>query len=122
MNWLSGTRRSIVTDIAGTTRDVVTEQVRFGEYTLFLADTAGIREASNPIETIGIEAAFSEVQQSDLILYVVDAAVGLTPEDEAILRRFADKKQILLWNKNDLAGVSEPPNFLIIYISWERLF
>lgn len=109
MNWLSGTRRSIVTDIAGTTRDVVTEQVRFGEYTLLLADTAGIREASNPIETIGIEAAFSEVQQSVLILYVVDASVGLTAEDEAILHRFADKKQILLWNKNDLAGVSEPP-------------
>ena len=108
MNWLAGTRRSIVTDIAGTTRDVVTEQVRFGEYTLLLADTAGIREANNPIETIGIEAAFDEVAESDLILYVVDAVVGLTVEDDAILHRFADKKRILLWNKSDLTNTNPP--------------
>lgn len=108
MNWLSGTRRSIVTDIAGTTRDVVTEQVRFGEYTLLLADTAGIRESDNPIETIGVEAAFDEVADSDLILYVVDASVGITEEDDAILHRFADKKRILLWNKSDLTD-AEPP-------------
>ena len=108
MNWLAGSRRSIVTDIAGTTRDVVTEQVRFGEYTLLLADTAGIRESNNPIESIGIEAAFSEVKDADLLLYVVDAAVGLTDEDKAILQRYREKKTILLWNKCDLSP-TEPP-------------
>ncbi len=108
MNWLAGMRRSIVTDIAGTTRDVVTEQVRFGEYTLLLSDTAGIRDAQNPIEAIGIEAALEEVSQADLILYVVDSSAGMTAEDYLILKQYEDKKLILLWNKTDVCD-AEPP-------------
>ena len=108
MNWLAGMRRSIVTDIAGTTRDVVTERVRLGEYTLILADTAGIRETDNPIESLGVEIAFEEVQQSDLILYVVDAAHGLNAEDTSILEKYADRKCVILWNKTDAADVQPP--------------
>ena len=109
MNWLCGSKRSIVTDIAGTTRDVVTEQVRFGEYTLLLADTAGIREANNPIEAIGIESALQEVENADLILYVVDANYGISSEDLMILRKYDGHKLIVLWNKMDACEV-EPPH------------
>lgn len=108
MNWLCGMKRSIVTDIAGTTRDVITEQVHFGEYTLLLSDTAGIREAGNQIEAIGIESAFQEVEQSDLILYVVDANVGISAEDKQILRKYEDKKLIVLWNKMDSCDCEAP--------------
>lgn len=109
MNWLTGMQRSIVTDIAGTTRDIITEQVRFGDYTLVLADTAGIRESDNPIEAMGVSAALSEVEQSDLILYVVDASVGLTEADNAMLRRFQSQKMILLWNKTDVCSSTPAP-------------
>lgn len=108
MNWLCGTRRSIVTEYAGTTRDVVTEQVKIGEFTMLLSDTAGIRETENPIESIGIEQAYFAMEQADLVLYTVDSARGWSDEDAAMLSRCEGKRVILLWNKADLPH-EEPP-------------
>ncbi len=109
MNWLCGTNRSIVTDIAGTTRDVITEQVKIGEYTLLLSDTAGLRETENAIETIGISQAYQALEQADLVLYVVDADCGLTAEDQQLLEKCAKHRVILLWNKTDLSDQLPPP-------------
>ena len=108
MNWLCGMRRSIVTSIAGTTRDVVTEHVKIGEFTLLLSDTAGIRETENEIEAIGIAQAMETLDTADLVLYVVDASLGLTENDRAMLRQCANRKLILLWNKNDLTDINPP--------------
>lgn len=108
MNWLCGTRRSIVTEYAGTTRDVITEQVKIGEFTMLLSDTAGIRETENPIESIGIEQAYFAMEQADLVLYIVDSARGWSDEDAAMLSRCEGKRVILLWNKADLPH-EEPP-------------
>lgn len=108
MNWLCGTNRSIVTDIAGTTRDVVTEQVKIGAFTLLLSDTAGLRDTENAIESIGISQAYQALDTADLVLYVVDASLGMTPEDSEILTRCKNRRLILLWNKTDLTDADPP--------------
>ena len=108
MNWLCGTSRSIVTDIAGTTRDVITEQVKIGEFTLLLSDTAGLRETENMIESIGITQAYHALDSADLVLYVADASAGLTAEDTEFLSQCAGRHVVLIWNKTDLC-VSAPP-------------
>ena len=108
MNWLCGTNRSIVTDIAGTTRDVVTEQVKIGAYTLLLSDTAGLRKTDNTIESIGITQAYRELDKADLVLYVVDADEGIASEDLEILEKCKNRRTVLIWNKTDLTG-DQPP-------------
>lgn len=108
MNRLCGMNRSIVTDIAGTTRDVVTEHVKIGDFTLILSDTAGIRETDNQIETIGIEQAMNELACADLVLYVIDASAGLSSDDMKMLEKCADRRLLVLWNKTDLHA-SAPP-------------
>ena len=102
MNQLCGSERSIVTDIAGTTRDVITEQVRIGGFTLMLSDTAGIRETEHLIESIGISQAKRTLSEADLVIYVVDATSGLTAEDREILEQCTEKRLVILWNKTDL--------------------
>lgn len=108
MNWLCGTNRSIVTDIAGTTRDVITEQVKIGEFTLLLSDTAGLRETDNTIESIGISQAYQALDQADLVLYVADANVGMTDEDTDLLEKCAGHHTVLIWNKTDLSDAAPP--------------
>ena len=108
MNWLCGTNRSIVTDIAGTTRDVITEQVKIGAFTLLLSDTAGLRETFNTIESIGISQAYHELEKADLVLYVVDADAGLSAEDLEVLEKCTGHRTVLIWNKTDLTG-DQPP-------------
>ena len=108
MNLLCGMQRSIVTEIAGTTRDVVTEQVKIGDFTLLLSDTAGLRDTDNAIESIGISQAYQTLEQSDLVLYVVDASTGITDDDKKRLAECADRKRVLLWNKTDLNDDAPP--------------
>ena len=102
MNQLCGMERSIVTDIAGTTRDVVTEQVKIGDFTLILSDTAGIRETEHLIESIGITQAFRSLSEADLVIYVVDATTGFTDEDRQNIEQCKNKRIVVLWNKTDL--------------------
>ncbi len=111
MNWLCGVNRSIVTSIAGTTRDVITEQVKVGAYTLLVSDTAGIRETENEIETIGIEQAMKALSTADLVLYVVDASVGITKEDREVLKQCEGTKTVILWNKTDLNSTEPDVDF-----------
>ena len=108
MNLLCGMSRSIVTDIPGTTRDVITEQVKIGDFTLLLSDTAGIRETDSQIEQIGIQQAYQALDSADLVLYVVDAAAGMSEQDFAAIKKCAGRNVILLWNKMDLTD-QQPP-------------
>lgn len=100
-NALAGYERSIVTEIAGTTRDVVEEQVRIGDVTLRLSDTAGVHETSDRIEQIGVEKSLASIRQADLILAVFDQAEPFSPEDRTILEQLPLAETILIGNKND---------------------
>lgn len=102
MNMLSGFRRSIVTDIAGTTRDIVEETVRVGRVILNLADTAGIRESEDTVESIGVEMAKNKIENAGLILAVFDVSRGLDESDEEILELCKGREVIAIINKTDL--------------------
>lgn len=102
MNLLSKTERSIVTSIAGTTRDVVEQTAKVGDYILLLADTAGIHETDDEVEQIGIEQALSRLNTADLCLAVFDTSVPVTEDDKKIIERIKDKNTLLILNKNDL--------------------
>ena len=102
LNALLNEDRAIVTDIAGTTRDVLKETVSLGDVVLNIIDTAGIRDTADVIEKIGVDKAKKEAENADLILYVVDLNEGVTGEDKKILEEIKDKKIILVYNKSDL--------------------
>ncbi len=110
LNSLLNENRAIVTDIAGTTRDTLRETVVFGDVTLNIIDTAGIRDTDNLIEKIGVERARSEAKNADLILYVVDLENGLTAEDKKLISELSDKKMIILYNKSDLVDKDRLPD------------
>jgi tRNA modification GTPase len=101
LNLLSGFEKSIVTEIPGTTRDIVEETVRLGELTLLLMDTAGIRETLDPVEKIGVDRARNAVSEADLVLYLVDGTAGKTAEDEENLDALPPEKTVILDNKSD---------------------
>lgn len=102
MNALAGCERSIVTPIAGTTRDVVEETVRLGELTLHLSDTAGLRSTGDEVEAIGVDRARQKLQQSDLVLAVFDSSQRLQEEDRELLRELEERHAIAVVNKSDL--------------------
>ena len=101
MNLLSGCERSIVTDIAGTTRDIVEETVRLGDVTLRLADTAGIRDTTDVVENVGVARARAKMEQAALVLAVFDGSEALTEEDKALASRLNGKAAIAIINKAD---------------------
>lgn len=102
MNLLSGRERSIVTDIPGTTRDVIEETVRLGDLTLRLSDTAGLRQSDDPIEQIGVERSRRALERCDLILAVFDESRPLTPEERQWLPALAGRAAVVIYNKQDL--------------------
>ena len=106
LNCLTGEDRAIVTEIAGTTRDTLEENVRLGGMMLRIADTAGIRSTDDVIEKIGVERALRKAEHADLILALFDSSLPLTGEDEEILRFIEHKKALVLLNKTDLAPVT----------------
>ena len=101
LNALSRSDRAIVTDIPGTTRDVIEEYIRIGGISLRLLDTAGIRSGAGEVEQIGIERALSHAREADLCLFVIDSAEGITEEDKKIAEQLKDKHFLLLLNKTD---------------------
>ncbi len=105
LNLLVGREKAIVTDIAGTTRDVIEEQIRLKGLMLNITDTAGIRDSEDKIEQIGVEKAKGLMEQADLILYVVDSSVPLDENDEEIISSLEGKAAIILLNKSDLSPV-----------------
>lgn len=106
LNILSGEERAIVTQIAGTTRDALEESVRIGDLVLNLVDTAGIREASDEVEQIGISRARKYAADADLILYVVDSSLPLDKNDDEIISFIRKKNVVILLNKSDLTAVT----------------
>lgn len=102
LNVLVGEDRAIVTDVAGTTRDVLEEQIYLNGMNLHVIDTAGIRNTDDVVEKIGVDKAKEYLEQSDLILYVIDCSRELTEEDHTIAQMVRGKNVIVLLNKSDL--------------------
>lgn len=108
LNELLGEEKAIVTDIAGTTRDILEENIRLGGLSLQIVDTAGIRKTEDRVEKIGVEKARKYAAEADLIVYLVDSSINLDENDEEILHILRDKRFIVLLNKSDLEmSVSE---------------
>lgn len=121
-NCLSGCERSIVTEIAGTTRDVIEESVKIGDLTLRLSDTAGIRDTDDVIEGIGVNIAYKRLDEAQLIIAVFDGSCPLTEDDVNLLKKLKDKKAIAVINKNDVeqkidSDIIKSNNIQIVYIS-----
>jgi len=104
MNALSRRDRAIVTDIAGTTRDILEEQIIIKGLTLNIIDTAGIRDTDDIVEKIGVDKALDCIDSANLILFVVDSSVELDSNDIDIMNRIKDKNVIVLLNKSDLVS------------------
>lgn len=104
MNLLSGCERSIVTDIPGTTRDVVEETVRLGDVVLRLADTAGLRETENPVEAAGVARTRERLKRAGLVLAVFDTSAPLSEEDRSLLQELRGSRAVAVLNKTDLPG------------------
>ena len=108
LNVLLGEERAIVTEIEGTTRDVLEEQLQLGDLSLLLLDTAGIRSTEDIVEQIGVERAKKQAEDADLILYVADSSRPLDESDEEILDLLKGKKALVLLNKSDLESAITP--------------
>ena len=106
LNTLVGEERAIVTDIAGTTRDVLEEQINLNGIILNLIDTAGIRETEDVVEKIGVEKAKKHLDEADLIIYVVDTSTALDENDFEIMEMLQNRNAIVLLNKSDLEPVT----------------
>ncbi|HWR44039.1 tRNA uridine-5-carboxymethylaminomethyl(34) synthesis GTPase MnmE [Sporomusa sp.] len=102
LNALLREKRAIVTDIPGTTRDIIEEYVNIRGIPLKIIDTAGIRETADVVEKIGVERAKELVSQADLILLLLDASMPLSPEDRGVLELLSGRQAIILVNKSDL--------------------
>lgn len=121
-NCLSGCERSIVTEIAGTTRDIIEESVRIGDITLRLSDTAGIHETDDIIEGIGVDMAEKMIASSELIIAVFDGSCPLTADDQYLINKINKDKTVAVVNKSDveqLLDITELEKQIkhIVYIS-----
>jgi tRNA modification GTPase len=105
LNRLVGSDRAIVTAIPGTTRDIVRETIEIGGLPVTIADTAGLRESSDVVEGIGIERARRAAESADVVLYLIDASVGMSDEDRKELARLNDA--LVVFTKADLATVPD---------------
>ena len=109
LNALLNEERAIVSDIHGTTRDVIEDTINIGGITFRFIDTAGIRETTDEIENLGIERSYTKMEQASIVLWVIDAneaTLQYQKLHESILSRCADKKLIIILNKSDVASVN----------------
>ena len=113
LNALTGEEKAIVTDIAGTTRDIVEGEINLKGVVLHLLDTAGIREASDKVESIGVERAKKTISEAELIIVVLDASHELEQEDKEILDYTKDSNRIIVYNKSDKAVINLDNNLSI---------
>lgn len=112
MNALTGRDRAIVTEVAGTTRDILEDQINLNGITLNVTDTAGIHDTSDTVEKIGVEKAKSSLDQADLVIYVADSSSPLEQNDKIIFDLLKEKKVIVLLNKSDLQPVISEQDIL----------
>ncbi len=122
LNLMVGEEKAIVTDIAGTTRDVLEESIKLHGIGLNIIDTAGIHDTEDVVEKIGVEKAKKYAKDADLIIYVVDSSVELDESDKEIISLIENKNAIILLNKTDLTNVvdEEKLNTLIDEVLSER--
>lgn len=104
LNALLGEDKAIVTDIAGTTRDIVEGDINLNGITLHLLDTAGIRESTDVVESIGVNKAKAVLEEAELVIVVLDGSENLDEQDKAILELTKDKKRIVVYNKKDITA------------------
>lgn len=102
LNYLLHEDKAIVTDVAGTTRDVIEEYVNIRDVPLKLVDTAGIRDTEDKVEKIGVERSRKAIEKADLVMVLLNASEALTSEDRRLLELTQDKKRIVILNKTDL--------------------
>ena len=121
MNLLLDEERAIVTNIAGTTRDILEERVQIGNLVLNLVDTAGIHDTDDFVEHLGVEKAMGYLEGADFIIYVVDASAPLDEADEKIISLLAGKSGVILFNKSDIDSVLELRD-LKDKIEWDCIF
>ncbi|MCI9174591.1 MAG: tRNA uridine-5-carboxymethylaminomethyl(34) synthesis GTPase MnmE [Lachnospiraceae bacterium] len=105
MNALTGKDRAIVTEVAGTTRDILEEQINLNGIALNVTDTAGIHDTEDTVEQIGVEKARASLDRADLVIYVADVSAPLDQDDKRIFDFLKEKKVIVLLNKSDLQQV-----------------
>lgn len=129
MNVFLGEERAIVTEVAGTTRDTLEEQVRLGGVSLNIVDTAGIRGTEDIVEKIGVDRARDAASEADLILYVIDSSAELDENDYGIMEMIQGRNVIVLLNKSDLPAVvnqnmlencGKPADWKVIAISAKK--
>ncbi len=113
LNLLSGNERAIVTEIAGTTRDIIEETIRLDDIVLNLIDTAGIRDTEDIVERMGVDRAKEKISEADLCLYIIDATSRTDDMDKNIGMLCQGKKTIIILNKNDLTGNIKITNDMI---------
>jgi tRNA modification GTPase len=111
MNALLGEARAIVTEIPGTTRDTIEENLSLGGVPLRLVDTAGIRSTADPVESEGVRRAMEKISSSDLVLLVIDGSAGVTGDDHLALESCDNERVLLVVNKDDLPSVPLPSPF-----------
>lgn len=105
LNRLAGEDLAIVTEIPGTTRDAVRQIIQISGIPVNIIDTAGLREAADPVEAIGISRAWKAIEQADVLLLVVDACAGISAADRKIVERLPDRlERVTVFNKIDLSG------------------
>lgn len=112
LNSLVGKERAIVTDVAGTTRDILEEQINLNGISLNIIDTAGIRETEDIVEKIGVNKAKEYLETADLVIYVVDSSTELNKDDFDIIEMIQNRNAIVLLNKSDLTPVTEKEDIL----------
>jgi len=118
LNALAGQSSAIVTDIAGTTRDVLRESINLDGMPLHIVDTAGLRDSNDPVEQIGIERAWQEIEKADLVLLLMDAQTGLGDRERKILDKLPEHLPILkVFNKTDLLESLPESSETAVYIS-----
>ena len=106
LNFLSDSEKAIVTDIPGTTRDIIEEKISLGELNLLVYDTAGIRDSLDPVEKIGVERAKKYGEEADLVIFVMDSSSSVDENDKEIFDFIENKTAVILLNKSDLEQVT----------------
>lgn len=108
LNQLLGQDRAIVSNIAGTTRDTISEEAQIRDILVVFIDTAGLQETDDKVEQEGVKRSHDSIKQADLILYVLDSSKPMTPDSKLSLKDLANRKHILVLNKNDLPEALDP--------------
>ncbi|MBQ3181940.1 MAG: GTP-binding protein, partial [Clostridia bacterium] len=111
LNLLARDSRAIVTDIAGTTRDVIEERITIGNIVLNVFDTAGIRDTDDTIESLGIDKSKECIKNAELVLFVVDSVSGISDEDREIFKSLDNKNVIVILNKSDIVNTFDTDLF-----------